>query len=240
MKHAIRQHHVRTMNPVDAVDPLPTPKREMILWTPHQAAAFLDVALPHRLYALFYLAMSTGMRRGELLGLRWRDIKGGTLTVRQALVKTKGGDVRVETPKNNKTRSLGLAPDVLEVLARHKQQQEIERERAADVGAPWPAYDLVFSSEVGTPLYPDNPKRTLNKLCLAAGVPLVRLHDLRHLHSSVCIAQGVDPKMLADRLGHARASFTLDRYTHLFEEQRQRNAVSLLDFIPNRSQQRPN
>ena len=175
-----------------------------------------------------------------LRSLRWRDIKGDTLTVRQALIKAKRGGFRFETPKNHKTRSLGLPADVLEVLGRHKQQQAAERDHAADMGVSWPTHGLVFTSEAGTPLHPDNPKRTLDRLCLAAGVPQVRLHDLRHLHSSVCIAQGVDPKMLADRLGHARASFTLDRYTHLFAEQRQRSAVSLLDFIPDRSQREPN
>ncbi len=232
LKQAIRQRHVNTMNPVDAVDPLPTPKRDMILWTPQEAAAFLDTARAHRLFALFYLAMSTGLRRGELLALRWQDIKGATVTVRKSLVKARQGGVRFETPKNHKTRAVGLSPDVLDVLMRHRQQQEVERKRASHAGIPWPEHDLVFTSEVGTPIHPDNPKRTLNALCSAAGVPRVRLHDLRHLHSSVCIANGVDPKMLADRLGHARASFTLDRYTHLFAEQRQQSAVSLLDFLP--------
>lgn len=176
--------------------------------------------------------MSTGLRRGELLGLRWQDIKGETLTVRQTVVKTKGGGLRIETPKNHKTRPVALSPDVLEVLLLHRQRQDAERALAADAGAPWPDNDLVLPSEVGTPIHPDNPRRTLNALYEAAGVPKVTLHDLRHLHSSVCIAQGIDPKMLADRLGHARASFTLDRYTHLFAEQRQRSGVSLLDFLP--------
>ena len=65
-----------------------------------------------------------------------------------------------------------------------------------------------------------------------AEVPRVKLHDLRHLHSSICIKSGMDPKVLADRLGHSRASFTLDVYTHLFEEQRANSAVSILDFLP--------
>jgi len=90
----------------------------------------------------------------------------------------------------------------------------------------------VFVSEVETPLNPDNLRRLRNSLMDTAKVPRVRLYDLRHLHASVAIRNGVDPKVLADRLGHARASFTLDVYTHLFEEQRANSAVSLLDFLP--------
>lgn len=236
MKQAVRQRLVNTMNPVDAVDPLPVSKREMLLWTPMQAAGFLDAARPHRLFALFYLAMSTGLRRGELLGLRWGDIHGSNLTVQQSLVKAKGGGTRMETPKNHKTRTVGLSPDALEVLMRHRQLQEAEREQATAAGYSWPTSDLVFTSEVGTPIHPDNPKRVLNAFCNEASVPRVRPHDLRHLYSSVCIASGVDPKELAHRLGHARASFTLDRYTHLFAEHRSASTTSLLDFLPKAGQ----
>lgn len=232
MKQAIRQRLVNTMNPVDTVDPLPVLKREMVLWTPEQAAAFLDAARPHRLYALFYLAMSTGLRRGELLGLRWCDLRASNVTVKQSLVKAKAGGTRIETPKNHKTRTVGLPPDALEVLMCHRQVHNAEKAQAAVEGHSWPASDLVFTSEVGTPVHPDNPKRVLNAICQEAGVPRLRLHDLRHLYSSVCIASGVDPKELAHRLGHARASFTLDRYTHLFAEQRTASTTSLLDFLP--------
>ena len=90
----------------------------------------------------------------------------------------------------------------------------------------------MFTSNVGTPINPDNLKKLREGLMDKAGVPRIRLHDLRHLHASMAIRNGADPKLLADRLGHARASFTLDVYTHLFEEQRATSAVSLLDFLP--------
>lgn len=213
-------------NPVDAVAPLKHERREMVLWTGIQAAAFLDTARAHRLYALFYLAMSTGLRSGELLGLRWQDIQGDRLIIRQNFVKV-GSKTIVETPKTKRgKRVVAISPDVIESLNTHRMRQDAERLPS------WPDNGLVFVSEVGTPLNPDNLRRLRNSLMDDANVPRIRLHDLRHLHASMAIKGGMDAKVLADRLGHARASFTLDVYTHLFDEQRANSAVSLLDFLP--------
>lgn len=227
-KQAIRWQLV-SRNPVEATDPVKEQHREMTLWEPEQAARFLDVAREHRLYAFFYLSMATGLRRGELLGLRWVDIEGTLLHVKQTLVKV-GGKLILSTPKTRKGfRTVALSPDVLEVLVLHRRRQDAER---AVLGDAWAHPELAFTSEVGTPLNPDNLKRVRDYLMNKAEVPLVRLHDLRHLHASLAIRGGMDAKVLADRLGHARASFTLDRYTHLFESQRAQSAVSLLDFLP--------
>ena len=215
-------------NPVEAVDPIPAKPREMSLWEAEEAARFLNAACEHRLYAFFYVTMATGLRRGELLGLRWRDVENSTIHVRQAYVKV-GSKLILSTPKNrNAFRSVALSSDVLEVLFHHRKRQEAERLNLGDL---WPDSDLVFTSEVGTPLNPDNLKRVRNALMDEAGVTRVTLHNLRHLHASVAIEGGMDAKMLAERLGHSRASFTLDRYTHLFESQRARSAVSLTDWL---------
>jgi integrase len=226
-KQAIRWQLV-TRNPVEATDPVKEQPRDMTLWEAEQAARFLDTAREHRLYAFFYLSMATGLRRGELLGLRWRDIEGSMIQVRQTFVKV-GGKLILSTPKTRKGyRTVALSPDVLEVLLLHRQRQEAEQ---AALGVYWPKTDLVFTSEVGTPLNPDNLKRVRNDLMDKAQVPRVRLHDLRHLHASVAIKGGMDAKVLADRLGHSRASFTLDHYTHLFESQKAKSAVSLTSWL---------
>jgi integrase len=226
-KQAVRLQVV-VSNPVEAVDRIPHKRREVTLWEAEEAAQFLTVAQEHRLYAFFYVTLATGLRRGELLGLRWQDIEASTIHVKQAYVKVRGKLV-LSTPKNrNAFRSVAISPDVLEVLLLHRQQQEKER---LSLGAYWPENDLVFTSEVGTPLNPDNLKRVRNALMDRAGVPRATLHNLRHLHASVAIESGMDAKMLAERLGHARASFTLDRYTHLFEAQRAKSAVSLPNWL---------
>ena len=242
-------------NPCDAVKPMKVVENEMRLWTSIEAARFLDAARPHRLYPLFYLAMSTGLRRGELLGLRWQDVGESCIYVRQSVVEQRG-NIMITTPKTEKSaRRVVLSADVMLVLNEHRQRQDVERD---DLDASWPDTGLVFVSETGTMLHPRNFTRTWHTLQknareawlrvateagdvvtakqLEAGklMSRVRLHDLRHLHASMAIKAGVDAKVLADRLGHSRASFTLDRYTHLFEEQRDAGAVSLLDFLPQR------
>jgi integrase len=152
-------------NTVEAVDALKEAPREMTLWTPEEVVRFLDTARPHRLYALFYLALSTGMRRGELLGLRWRDLTGSVIRVRQTIVLVDNKLV-LSTPKTDKgQRYVTVSPDVLEVLEAHRTRQEAERTRLA--GA-WPQMlevyaqqdkkleltpvenDFIFSSETGT------------------------------------------------------------------------------------------
>lgn len=216
-------------NPCEAVKPLKVTQKEMTLWTPDEAARFLDSSRSHRLFALFYLAMSTGLRRGELLGLRWQDVGENCLYVKQSVIEQRGR-IMITTPKTEKgARRVALSPDVNEVMRQHHKRQDAERHM---LGTAWPDTGLVFVSEVGTLLHPRNFTRTWHTLQKNAKVRQVKLHDLRHLHASMAIRSGVDPKVLADRLGHARASFTLDVYTHLFDEQRANSAVSLLDFLP--------
>ncbi len=220
-------------NPADAVKPLKTTKPDMVIWTAPQASQFLDTTRPHRLYALFYLAMSTGMRRGELLGLRWRDVQGPMVHVNQAIIDQRG-KIWISTPKSKRSiRRIAVSQDVLEVLELHRKRQEAEREF---LGEAWPDNEYVFTSEVGTFIHPRNLSRTWYGLMKKAKVTPARLHDLRHLHASMLIAAGANPKYVADRLGHSNASFTLDVYAHLFEEQRAANPVSILDLIAPRQE----
>ncbi|MDQ3397544.1 MAG: site-specific integrase [Deinococcota bacterium] len=215
-------------NPVEAVDKLKEQRHEMVLWTAAEAVRFLDAALGHRLHAAFYLLMSTGMRRGELLGLRWRDLSGNVLHVRRSLTVRKGKAV-FSTPKSEKgKRRVAVSPDVLDVLEQHRRRQQAEAEF---LGAAWPDDDLVFTSETGTPIHPRNFDRTWKALKVAAAVPHARLHDLRHLHVSLLVRQGFDPRSIADRVGHTDSSFTLRWYAHAFEEQRQVTAMSLADLF---------
>ena len=214
LKQAVRWQ-IAARNPVEAVDPLPEIRKEMALWTAGQAAAFLDHALTHRLHALFYVAMATGLRRGEIMGLRWSDIGANTLQVRQTIVRA-GKELVVTTPKTKSgERRVGIAPDVLAVLDGHRERQQAEKAQARDA---WASTGLVFTDKLGRFLQPHTITRCLQAIALAANVPAIRFHDLRHLHASMCIRSGMDPRALADRLGHARASFTLDTYAHLFEE----------------------
>lgn len=222
-KQAIRWQ-LTARNPVEATDPLRAAHKDMNLWTGAQAAHFLDTARPHRLFATFYLVMATGLRRGELLGLRWADVSERELYIRQQLTY-RDGEFIYSSPKTAQgTRRIAITPDVHDVLETHRKAQEEQRVR---LGGLWPDTGLVFVSEAGTPIHPRNFERTWGQLKKAANMPPARLHDLRHLHVSLLVKQGVDPQAIADRVGHTDASFTLRRYSHMFEEHRQRTAISL-------------
>ena len=193
-----------------------------------ESARFLDAVRSHRLYALFCLAMSTGMRRGEVLGVRWGDIEGHNLYVRQTVIECRGS-VMLSTPKTKKgERRLTLSSDVLEVLAEHRKRQEAE---ARFLSAAWPNTGLVFTSTVGSFIPPRNMLQTYKELQERAGVPHVRFHDLRHLNVSIRRAQGQDAKLIADQVGHADPAFTMRQYAHLFETERQTAAVNLRDAL---------
>ncbi len=174
MKQAIRWQ-LLTRNPVEAVDPLKGSAREMLLWTPEEVGRFRGTSRSHRLYALFYLALSTGMRRGELLGLRWQDINGHLIHVRQTLGRV-ANNLVLNTPKTVKgQRHVTVSLDVIEVLELHRSRQEGEK---AHLSQAWPhalevyrkngkeleqvtvPNDFVFPSAVGTLMSPRNLERT--------------------------------------------------------------------------------
>ncbi len=114
-------------NPVETVDPLKARKKDLNLWAMAEASRFLGTARLNRLYALFYLALSPGLRRGELLSLRWQDIEGATIHVRQSL-NLKGNKITFGEPKTDKgRRRVAISADVLEILAAHQQLQEAEQ-----------------------------------------------------------------------------------------------------------------
>ncbi|ACO45097.1 site-specific integrase [Deinococcus deserti] len=209
--------------------PKHTPK-EMQVWTPDEASRFLAVAREHRLYALFYLALATGMRRGELLGLKWESINmlAGTLVVQHNLID-RVSSVTLETPKTRASRrTIALSPDTVEALRAHRHSQWLEQCKA---GEKWQEHGMVFPSDVGTLMFPANLMGAFRRLCAKARVPAIRLHDLRHTSASLLIRANVPPKVVADRLGHTDPGFTLRVYAHVYEEQRRAAALPLGEML---------
>lgn len=237
LRMALRQAVVWEMLPrnvTDGVKPPRVRRPELTVWTPAEAARFLQVASSHRLYGAFYLALMTGLRRGEVLGLHWSDIdeERRRLKVRHNLVDTQEG-LLLDTPKTEASRrSVVLSPGTLDVLQAHRQRQAVER---AALGRAYPAHDIVFASEVGTFTDPRNLERAYYSLILKAGVPRIRFHDLRHTAASLLIHKGVPPKVVSDQLGHTDVAFTLRVYAHLYDEQREVAALDWSDLKPARA-----
>lgn len=204
-------------------------KQEMKFFTPEQANAFLDSIKGHRLEALFGMALTLGLRRGELLGLHWSDVDldGATLRVNYGLQRF-DGKLHLMEPKTEKSRRMLPLPSLLVAALRAHRTRQLE-ERLA-LGSDWQETGLVFISTVGTPLEPRNLNRTFDALLENAKLPKIRLHDLRHSCATMLLAQGIPQRTLMEILGHSQISLTMNTYSHVLPEMT-RAAVNVMDSV---------
>jgi integrase len=184
---------------------------EIKAWDADQLARFLDALASHRLYAAFHAASHTGMRRGEILGLRWSDVdtNASRLSVRQALVSV-AYEVHVSDVKTGSgRRTIDLDPGTVDVLTlwRIQRAEESGRESAPD--------DLVFAKRDGALIHPDLFSQTFDRTVAKLVIPPISLHDLRHTHATLLLKAGVPVKVVSERLGHANAAFTMTVYQHV-------------------------
>lgn len=202
-------------NFADQADP-PTTRSttsEMKTWPADDLSRFLTFVAEDRLYAVWVLAVTTGMRRGEVLGLRWSDVglDAARVSVRQTLVSV-AYETRFSTPKTPRSRrSISLDVTTVAALRAHRKRQLEER-------MAWgPAYlhsGLVVTREDGTLVHPDRFTQMFDKHVRHSKLPRIRLHDLRHTYPPLALAAGVHPKVVSERLGHATVTFTLDVNSH--------------------------
>lgn len=197
-------------------------RQEMKTWTGDEAAAFLQHVRHDRLYPAWLLLLSTGMRRGEALGLRWADVDldGGQLTIRQALVSVNYRPT-ISTPKNHKPRSLSLDDGTVAALRTWKAQRAADR---LAWGPAWEDTGLVFGREDGSLIHPDRFTQMFDLAVKRSGLQRIRLHDLRHTNACLLLAAGESPKVVSERLGHANVAFTLQVYAHVIPAQERKAA----------------
>ena len=202
-------------NATEAVKPPQVRREEIRPLTPEQVKMLLEAASGDRLEALYVLAVHTGLRQGELLGLKWDDIdlETGTLQVRRALTTAKGGP-RLAAPKTKGSRRrVSLTGSAAQALKSHLERQLEEIDRA---GSLWQENGLVFASETGAPLdRRDLTSRRFKPLLKRAGLPHFRFHDLRHTCATLLLTQNVNPKVVSEMLGHSSIAITLDTYSHV-------------------------
>ena len=204
-------------------------RKEIQTLTPEQARAFLQTAKSDRLEALYFLAIHTGLRQGELLGLRWSDVglDQGILQVRRIRSAAKGTPT-FTTPKNNKGRSVRLTPQAVQALRDHRKRQIEERLKQA---GHWHDTGLVFTSTIGTPLNRHNVfGRSFKPLLRRAGLPDIPFHALRHSFATLMLSGREHPKVVQEMLGHSRINTTLDFYSHVLPDM-QREAIDRLDVM---------
>ncbi len=202
-------------NVADAVRPPRAQRPEMHTWEEDDVTRFLEAAKDTPYYALFYAALFTGMRRSELLALRWQDVDLllGQIYVSRSLHQLMDGSFVFRQPKTAKgRRTVALPPSAILVLNEHREKQKLDR---AMLGIPLTGDDLVFSQFDGKPLRPNTITRAWTILAARCGVKVIRLHDARHTHASLMLKQGIHPKIVQERLGHATIAITLDTYSHV-------------------------
>lgn len=200
-------------NPADAAHRLPTSRPEMIVWSSEQLARFLAAVREDPRFALWRLASTTGLRRGEVLGLRWRDVdlEAGRLRVTQQRVRGADG-LGYGAPKTAKgRRSVALDPSTIAALRSHRARQLEDR---LAFGPGYQDADLVFARADGSPEDPDGISGAFDRLGRLAVLPRIRFHDLRHTHATLALSAGIHPKVVQERLGHSSITVTLDTYSH--------------------------
>jgi integrase len=206
-------------NPADAVEPPRPEDKEVTAMDETASALLIDAAIGTRLYMPILLACTTGMRRGEILALRWKDcdLRGGVLTVNQAVEETRQG-IRLKAPKGRKgrrrkARPISLPALLVEALREHRREQDRHREMfGADYDS---AADLVCCGVDGSLWKPSAFTSAYRDLLRRREIPNIGFHNLRHSHASQLLRNGINPKVISERLGHSRVGFTLEVYSHL-------------------------
>ncbi len=218
-------------NPAQAVSRPKVTHKEMRVLTSDQARTFLSAADSTRYQALFHLALHTGMREGELLGLKWEDPDWVTrqLQVKRQLQRTPGKGLVFAEPKTAAgRRTIILSKSMVEKLHEHMDDQDQIRQQA---GEKWQENGLIFPTTIGTPMAARNMYEDFKKLLKRIGLPVIRFHDLRHTAATLMLQQGIHPKIVQERLGHADISMTLNTYSHVLPSMQEEAAKKMDELL---------
>ncbi|NQT71839.1 MAG: site-specific integrase [Chloroflexi bacterium] len=230
LKHAVKWG-LLIRNICEAVDP-PRPRRkEMKALDTDDVQVFLEAIKDSPYGHLFFVMLYTGLRRGEVLGVRWCDvdINKETLSVNQSVVRLHNKGLMITEPKTPYSRRLiSLSPSVVALLRglRVSQMDQMEGD-----GIEWEEQRLIFANDDGEPLSPDTVTHAFAKIIKRTGLPHVRLHDLRHTHATLMLKQGVHPKIVSERLGHSSVSITMDTYSHVLPGMQTEAAIAFEEAI---------
>ncbi|MFF1321201.1 tyrosine-type recombinase/integrase [Streptomyces chartreusis] len=217
-----------TRNVAKLVEPPRTDNRELKPWTLNETLDFLAASRKDPLYAAFVLAIAMGLRRGEIVGLRWSDLDldNRVLYVRQQTQRRRGV-LYDDDPKSRRRRAVPLPALCIAPLRWHRMRQATARIKA---GEKWHQSDYVFATRTGRQVEPRNIYRSFTRVAESAGLRVIRLHDARHGTATLLTAAGVAPRVVMEILGHSQISITMDVYTHVVQDT-QREAMSHMDRL---------
>lgn len=220
-----------TINPVVDADPPAYKKEEMQIWSPEEINTFLNYCTDGRYRITFLLAIYTGMRRGEILGLKWSDVdfvQKKIYVTRSLAYIPKKGYIFTQLKTDNSKRKIPISQMIVDELLKHQEYQEIWKKR---FGEEFQNRDFVICTEKGMEQDPRNVLRAMRKIIRTSNVKQIRFHDLRHTHASILISKGVDIVKVAHRLGHSNPKITLETYAHLIPDEENEVAETFDDAI---------
>lgn len=231
LRQAVEVGYIR-FNPAEACKLPRVERKELTPFDDTQITAFLQAIKGTRFETLLTVALFTGMREGEVLGLTWDniDFKAGTVTINKQMLlhEAPTGGVLFGSPKNGKGRSITPAGYIMQLLKQHKAAQAAQRLK---VGRMWENAELVFTDEIGRPLRKSTIYRAFKRAAADIGRADARFHDLRHSYAVAAIRSGDDIKTVQGNLGHATAAFTLDVYGHVTDQMKQASAERMDAYI---------
>lgn len=204
-------------NVADCVDTPKPEKYKPLVLSNKETAELINVISNTDIYIPVMIAIYTGMRRGEILGLTWKniDLAQGTLNVVQALYPTENGLIFSSPKTENSIRKISMPLTLINILKEYKIKQQTIKNR---LGNNYNDLDLVCSQIDGNPIHPTRLNHKFRDLLKQNNLPLIRFHDLRHTHASLLLKEHVEPKVISERLGHSNIRITLDIYSHIYEE----------------------
>ena len=235
LRRALKQAvlwRVLATNPSDAVRPPRAARIEHRVLNEEEMRRLLEAMQGSRQYALFVLLATTGCRIGEALGLRWTDVdfRRSTASIRRALQVQRGIGIAFVEPKSARSRrTLPLPPETLIALEMHREIQDRDRSKARDL---WTETGLIFTTPTGGPRNPHNLIEPFGIALKRAGLPHVRIHDMRHSAATHLLTKGVHPKVVQDLLGHSTIAITLDTYSHVLPSLAKEASGHMSSLIP--------
>lgn len=227
--------NIISQNPAKLIETPKLKRKEMKVWEAHEAKHFLEVAKEDRLYIACLLALMAGVRQGELLALRWQDVdfKKKRIYITQTLSHD-GKEIVPDAKSDAGIRSVAISKRVVAALKEHKKEQAKERLKS---DGQWQDHGLVVCTKVGTPKSPRNLLRVWYRLLKKSELPEIRFHDLRHTCATLLLKQGMSPKVVAERLGHADIEILLNTYAHVLPSMQEAAAEMIENVIFEAAQQ---
>ena len=204
--------HLIAHNPADGAEHAKVRRPQMNTWSGEEITLFLKLTENDRLHPLWRLLVTSGLRRGEALALRWSDVdlEAGRLAIRRS--RTQAGYEVVEVgTKTGRDRSVPIAQSTVAALRRQAERQAAD---ASEWRSAWTDTGYIFTRADGQPWHPDRITKLFNAAVKASGLPVIRLHDLRHSYATLALRAGVHPKVVQEALGHATIAMTMDTYSH--------------------------